>query len=158
MRITLYLLYQRKPWLLHVAPASSETPSSTRRSLFSREQFVSNEPTRENVRPDLTHGKGAGPPPALGINGGSFVGRALLEPPRPSAEGKSLVEISPCACVSLSHTDNPSSGPFPQHLPLNSWLTTGIPGTEPCCLRVSARPAREQTLLRVAALKSSHRQ
>ena len=45
---------------------ASETPSS---SLFSQEEFVSNEPAEKNVRPDLTHGKGTGMPPALGVNG-----------------------------------------------------------------------------------------
>ena len=60
------------------------------------------------MHPDLTNGKGAGTSPALGINrGGSFVRCVcLLEDPRPSAEVKSLVEISPCPHVSLSNIDD----------------------------------------------------
>ena len=52
--------------------------------------------TEKNVHPDLTNGKGTGISPALGINrGGSFVQRAhSLEYLNPSAEVKSLVEIS----------------------------------------------------------------
>ena len=62
------------------------------------------------MRPDLTHGKGTGPSPALGVNrGGSLVGHLhFLEGPRPSAEVKSLVEMSPCPRVSLSDTGDPS--------------------------------------------------
>ena len=47
-------------------------------------------------------------PHVLGINrGGSFVlVRTLFGAPCPSAEEKSLVEISPCPCVSLSNTDD----------------------------------------------------
>ena len=58
------------------------------------------------MRPDLTNGKGTGKSPALGINrGGSFVQRThFLECLCPSAEVKSLVEISPCPCVSLTLT------------------------------------------------------
>ena len=62
------------------------------------------------MRPDLTNGKGTGKSPALGINrGGSFVQHvSVLESWCPSAEVKSLVEISPCPHVSLSDTDDPS--------------------------------------------------
>ena len=62
------------------------------------------------MHPDLTSGKGTGASPALGINrGGSFVRcTCFLEDPRPSAEVKSLVEISPCPRVSLSDTGDPS--------------------------------------------------
>ena len=57
------------------------------------------------MRPDQTSGKGAGTSPLLGVNrGGSFVwSMCFLEYPRPSAEVKSLVEIS-----SFSDTDDPS--------------------------------------------------
>ena len=60
--------------------------------------------------PDLTNGKGTGTSPALGINrGGSFVrGMCFLEYPRPSAEVRRLVAISPCPRVSLSDTGDPS--------------------------------------------------
>ena len=60
------------------------------------------------MSPDPTNGKGTGTSPALGINrGGSFVRRThFLECRSPSAEVKSLVEISPCPCVSLSDTDD----------------------------------------------------
>ena len=60
------------------------------------------------MHPDLTNGKGTDTSPTLGINkGGSFVQRAhFLEHPRPSAEVKSLVKISPCPRVSLSDTDD----------------------------------------------------
>ena len=62
------------------------------------------------MRPDPTNGKGTGKPPALGVNrGGSFVQSArFLEYPRPSAEVKNLVEISPCSCVSFFNNDDPS--------------------------------------------------
>ena len=35
----------------------------------------------------------------------------FFEHPRPSAEVKRLVEISPCSCVSFSDTDDPSHVP-----------------------------------------------
>ena len=62
------------------------------------------------MHPDLSNGKGAGTSPALGINRGRPFVRCvcLLEDPRPSAEVKSLVEISPCPRVSLSDTDDSS--------------------------------------------------
>lgn len=75
------------------------------------------------MRPDLTPGKGAGASPALGIKrGGSFVWRAhFWEGPRPSAEVKRLVEISPCPRVSLSDTGDLSQSElnFQQFLPQN---------------------------------------
>ena len=44
--------------------------------------------------------------------GGSFVQSAcFLEYLHPSAEVKSLVEISPCSCVTIFDTDNPSHDP-----------------------------------------------
>ena len=65
------------------------------------------------MRPDLTNGKGTGKSPVLGINrGGSFVlGAHFLEYLHPSAEVKSLVEISPCSRVSFFDTDNLSHVP-----------------------------------------------
>ena len=62
------------------------------------------------MHPDLTHGKGTGTSPARGINReGLFF--FVLADPRPSAEGKSLVEISPCSCVSFSDTGDLSHVP-----------------------------------------------
>ena len=107
-KVTQCLFYQRKSWWLHFAPLSAETPScdpprfpsSPSNSLF-------------QISPDLTNGKGTGTSPALGINRRGIFVRCMYfsEHPRPSVEVKSLVEISPCSCVSFSNSDNLS------HLP-----------------------------------------
>ena len=98
---------------LHFALVSPSCDPHPPLSLFPEEQFVPNAPTRKNVSPDLANGKGTGPSPALGRNrGGSFVQRThFLEHLRPSAKVKSLVEISPCSCVSFFDTDDPSHVP-----------------------------------------------
>ena len=57
--------------------------------------------------PDLTNEKGTGTSSALGINRAISL-HALLEYLHPSAEVKSLVEISPCSCVSFFNNDDPS--------------------------------------------------
>ena len=86
------------------------TPTPTPASLFSHEQVVSKEPPERNVRPDLTHGKGTGPSPALGVKReGLFF--CAFEHARPAAEGESLVEISPGSGVSFSDRNDPSRGP-----------------------------------------------
>ena len=67
------------------------------------------------MHPDLTNGKGTDIPPALGIKRGiSSSWGMLFEYTQPSAEAKrkSLVEISPCSCVSLSDTDDLNQSHF----------------------------------------------
>ena len=62
------------------------------------------------MRPDLTHGKGTGPSPALGVKReGLFF--CAFEHARPAAEGEILVEISPGSGVSFSDRNDPSRGP-----------------------------------------------
>ena len=64
------------------------------------------------MRPDLTDGEGTGTSPVLGIKREIFsLACVLLEYPCPSVDVKSLVEISPCSCVSFSSTDDLSHSP-----------------------------------------------
>ena len=108
------LLCHRKPWGLHCAPASAETPScdpllfpsSPRNSLFQ-----TSPPGRKCA---LTRpvGRGRAHPPPYGETGRVLCsGRAIFEPPRPRAEGERLAEASPCSGVSFSDTDDPSRLP-----------------------------------------------
>ena len=81
------------------------------------------------MRPDLTHGKGAGTSPALGINRGGFFAQRtqctythFLEYLRPSAEVKSLVKSSLCSCDSFFDPDDPSHVPNTyDHLPAQKY-------------------------------------
>ena len=64
------------------------------------------------MHPDLTYGKGPSTSPTLGINRRVLCSVcALFGVPHPSAEVKSLVEISLCSRVSFFDTDNPSHVP-----------------------------------------------
>ena len=69
------------------------------------------------MRPALTHGKGTDVPPALGISGAGGLPSFLpFEHSHPSAEVKSLGEISPSSWVSLSDTDDLSQTHFPPNI------------------------------------------
>lgn len=120
VRINIFLFYQRKFWLLHFAPASSDTllhPS------FSPllPVIVCFKLAEKNVLLDLTNGKETDILPALGINSGFFLLHMYLltclliidrEHLCPFAEIKSLVEMFPCSCVLLSDNDVPSQDYF----------------------------------------------
>ena len=137
------LFYGRKPWFLHLLPASSEPPPHPPFPL-SQQGFVSNQPTGKNVRPDLTRGKGTEAPLAAGMRGRVFLlrvgflgARALLPKER----------ASPSFPVCASHLPTLMIHPEPL---FPKGRTRGLPGVGEVAVPVSLEwdplfPAGAQT-------------